>query len=229
VNLEEIRIVIDEKRPIHPELNEPLRWNGLQRILARECVALARAPLDRPAQLVHFDGAWIITVNSDTPAARHTYFAAHEVGHLWLHVQRTGEPFVRCYHMDPEWRNDEHEDDAEAFALMVLGGPIQAIAENNETTERRIRRRRNEALADPPEAEALESLQPESTREGAVQSWPRLLTKRRYDQLTERIIRASSPEELAFLEENIRKYFHGAYMRDLVEWIEDRWRDFTGR
>lgn len=118
---DQIAAVIEQKRMIHPELSSPLHWPGLRQILTREGVLLARAPLDRSAQLVPYDGVWVLLINADAPARRHTYFAAHELGHLWLHVEHGHERWEHCYHMATDWPDDPREDDAELFAQMVLG------------------------------------------------------------------------------------------------------------
>ena len=122
---EAIRAVIDRKREQHPELGAPLRWDGLRRILAREDVGLLTAQLPRGAnaQLVQFMGAWSIVLSADAPPRRHTYYAAHELGHLWLHHDRTCDRGECVYKMDDAWVDDPQEDDAEVFAACLLGGP----------------------------------------------------------------------------------------------------------
>ena len=117
----EIAAVIAAKRKVHPELRRPLHWIGLQRVLARENVLLAVVPLARPAKLVPYEGMWMLLVNSRLPARRHTYYAAHELGHLWLHRHADDELEARCYHMDLNWPDDPREDEAELFAQLVLG------------------------------------------------------------------------------------------------------------
>lgn len=48
---------------------------------------------------------------------------AHELGHLWAHVDQ--EPlgrFEATYHMDVEWADDPREDEANHIAsLLILG------------------------------------------------------------------------------------------------------------
>lgn len=116
-----IAAVIERKKAHHPELASPLRWDGLRRILDREGVLLGLVPLSHPAMLTCHERMWIILVNSALPARRHTYYAAHELGHLWLHVDQDADRWQRVYHMDPNWQDDPREDDAELFAQMVLG------------------------------------------------------------------------------------------------------------
>lgn len=120
---EQIAEVIAAKRQVHPELARPLRWPGLQRILAREDVGLFVVPMPAHfnAQLVPYLDSWSILINSTLPARRHTYFAAHELGHLWLHHDRYFERWETVYHMSHTWEADPEEDDAELFASMVLG------------------------------------------------------------------------------------------------------------
>lgn len=116
---EAIAAVIERKSLVHPELHAPLRWDGLLRVLQREGVILARVPLDWPGQLFACEGMWILLINSDAPARRHTYIGAHELGHLWLHTD--GDAWTPCYQMTVDWPDDPREDDAELFAQMVLG------------------------------------------------------------------------------------------------------------
>lgn len=115
-----IHSVLAEKRELHPELRHPLTWDALRAIAEREGIVVAAVSLARPAKLVAFHGEWMILVNSSLPARRHTYYAAHELGHLWLHrPEDTGQ---QVYHMDLNWPDDPREDDAELFAQLVLGG-----------------------------------------------------------------------------------------------------------
>jgi hypothetical protein len=78
-------------------------------------------PRHRPAQLVPYLGAWAIFISSTAPARWHTYYGAHELGHLWLHHDRTSERWERVYNMAHDWEADPREDDAELFATIVCG------------------------------------------------------------------------------------------------------------
>jgi Zn-dependent peptidase ImmA (M78 family) len=120
VNASQILRVIDAKREAHPELHEPLTWNALQRILAREGVRLHIRRLRNHAQLIRYGSDFHIVVSSELPARRHTYAAAHELGHLWLHIENLPDTGTACFHMDTEWRADPREDDAEYFATVVM-------------------------------------------------------------------------------------------------------------
>lgn len=117
-----IRQIIEAKRELHPELAGPITWDAMRRILAREGVFVASVPLARPAMLLGHEGIWLVLLNKAQPR-HHTYYAAHELGHLWLHVDRGEGRDERCYHMDCDWRADPREDDAELFAACLLGGP----------------------------------------------------------------------------------------------------------
>jgi Zn-dependent peptidase ImmA (M78 family) len=123
VTPERIAGIIRAKRRVHPELRRPLRWHGLQRILARENVGLFVVPMptDINAQLVPYLGSWSILINSARPPRRHTYYGAHELGHLWLHHDLHFDRCEQVYHMGYDWAEDPREDDAELFASMVLG------------------------------------------------------------------------------------------------------------
>src|SRR4051812_42207289 len=101
-----IKAVIDQKAERHPELARALTWPGLVRICAREDVAIrkSRGRMPRMAQLVPYAGGWTIVLNREAPERRHTYLAAHELGHLWLHHDRAGaERWERVYNMEQNW------------------------------------------------------------------------------------------------------------------------------
>jgi hypothetical protein len=128
VKVEAISAVIARKRETHPELARALTWPGLSRICEREGVAIAFQPLPRAAQLVPYLGRWAILINKDEPYRRHTYRAAHELGHLWLHHDVQHERSELVYNMDTQWGDDPREDDAELFASLVLAGPARSRA-----------------------------------------------------------------------------------------------------
>lgn len=122
---DEIAMLLSRKRRTHPELARPLSWPAFQRVCEREGVRLRRSPeaMPRPAQLVPYLGRWTILFNRDAPSRRLTYYGAHELGHLWLHHDRSHDRWERVYNMDTYWANDPREDDAELFASLVLMGP----------------------------------------------------------------------------------------------------------
>ena len=124
----EITAVLERKRELHPELARPLTWPGLERICGREGVRIAFQRIPRDAQLVPFLGGWTIVLNKDLHYRRHTYRAAHELGHLWLHHDLQHDRTERVYNMDTDWPDDPREDDAELFATLVLSGPHRANA-----------------------------------------------------------------------------------------------------
>jgi hypothetical protein len=117
--------VIDGKREVHTELSRALSWPALLRVCQREGVRVrvSKGPIPRLAQLVPFDGTWTIVISRDAPSRRHTYLVAHELGHLWLHHDRTAERWEQVYNMDVDWADDPREDDAELFAQLILMGP----------------------------------------------------------------------------------------------------------
>lgn len=125
LSIEQVTAVIERKRTVHPELTRALGWSGLLRICERERIRVRRStePIGRPAQLVPFAGRWTILLNRLAPPRRHTYLAAHELGHLWLHHDRLHERWEQVYNMDTHWADDPREDDAELFAALVLMGP----------------------------------------------------------------------------------------------------------
>lgn len=120
---EEIAAVLQRKREFHPELAHPVTWPGMERICDREGVRIAFQRIPRDAQLIPFLGGWTIVLNKDLHYRRHTYRAAHELGHLWLHHDLRHERTERVYNMDTGWEEDPREDDAELFAQLLLMGP----------------------------------------------------------------------------------------------------------
>lgn len=114
--------IIEERRQVHPELSGPLTWEGVRAILRREGVLYAPVPLPQPARLIGHEGVWVILVDSRQPR-RHTYFVAHELGHLWAHVDRCGERWDCVYNMGVNWEEDPREDEAEYVAMQLLRGP----------------------------------------------------------------------------------------------------------
>jgi hypothetical protein len=121
MHADRIRRVLAAKALTHPELHAPLTWNALRGVLAREDVALEVRPIAKPARLIGFDGLWGVVVSSRFPARRHTYFAAHELGHLWLHVDDADGRHVRCFNFDDYTSPDPREEEAETVAAWLLG------------------------------------------------------------------------------------------------------------
>lgn len=113
--------IVREKAVIHAELRAPLSYAGLRAILAREHVGLVVGDLPRPALLMQFGGKWSIIVDASVPKRRHLDYAAHELGHLWLHHDPTAERWERVYNMDDWIGPDPREDEVELFCTIVLG------------------------------------------------------------------------------------------------------------
>lgn len=124
MTLDAIIAVVRARAEIHPELRAPLTWDGMRRILAREDVGLFFLPSPHPAELVNVDGVWSIIISKRptvAPPRRHLYYATHELGHLWLHHDRTCERWETVYNMGYDIGPDPREDEAELFCTLVLG------------------------------------------------------------------------------------------------------------
>lgn len=135
MQVDRIRRTLVGKALRHPELARALTWNALRRVVAREDVYLVVAPIAKPARLVGFEGMWTIAVSSRHPARRHTYYAAHELGHLWLHVDDADGRHVRCYNFDNYDSPDPREEEAETVAAWLLGNPeVRRYFDINEPT-----------------------------------------------------------------------------------------------
>lgn len=123
MNIERIQQTLKQKRQQHPELVDPLTWQSMRRILRREGVHVAIAPCPRPAMLAAFDNVWTIIVDSKLPSRHHTSYAAHELAHLWLHVDRDSESEEVCFSFSYPESADPREDEADFLAHALIYGP----------------------------------------------------------------------------------------------------------
>lgn len=121
MNLERMDQILAEKRELHPELNTTLDWKGLMRVLKRESIRICAAPLPNPARLAQFDGSWAIIVGSNF--TRQLGHAAHELAHLWLHVDEKHDRFEHCLNYTYAVNTDPREDEAEYFSYALIYGP----------------------------------------------------------------------------------------------------------
>jgi hypothetical protein len=112
--------IVDELRGVHPELMQPLRWRGLQRILEREGISVGYRAIPQRAFVQGFDGDFHITVRADLSARVVTKVVAHEYGHAVLHMTERGE-VVRQLHECA--RGDTREREADLFAALLWFGP----------------------------------------------------------------------------------------------------------
>ena len=119
--VQRIRRVLQVKALRFPQLASPVTWNTLRRIIDDEQIEVETMPILRPARLVGFGGVWTMILSSNHPVRRHTYYAAHELGHVWLHVDDADGRDVCSYHFDRDDSNDPREEDAETVAAWLLG------------------------------------------------------------------------------------------------------------
>lgn len=120
--IEQLDQIVRAKRRVHPELRRPMDWSAFRAVCAREGVVVELADVQRPACLFNVDGTWVILVRRD--GVRQLMPGAHELGHLWAHVDQ--EPLGRyetTYHMDVEWADDPREDEANHIASLLIMGP----------------------------------------------------------------------------------------------------------
>lgn len=111
---------VEDARQRHPELQAPLRWRSLVQIFDRERIILRRLPIASNADVLGFDGIFVVTINSEAIHRNHTRYAAHEYGHIHLHFDDVGEV---AKNLSPCQRGDPREIEAELFATMLLIGP----------------------------------------------------------------------------------------------------------
>lgn len=119
---EQLQRILEAKRRAHRELRRPLSWAGFHDICAREGVIVTQADVERPACIFGFDGSWTILLS--IRGVRQLHYGAHELGHLWAHIDQ--EPlgrFEATYYMDTGWPDDPREDEADYVAALLLMGP----------------------------------------------------------------------------------------------------------
>lgn len=112
--------MVDDFRALHPELAQPARSRGVQRILARIDISVSRAPIRERGFVQGFDGDYHITVQSGLPTHLVTKVILHELGHALLHMTERGE-VVRQLHECR--RGDSREREADLFAALLWFGP----------------------------------------------------------------------------------------------------------
>lgn len=120
--LEQLERIVRAKRRVHPELRRPMDWSGFKAVCAREGIHLALADIERAACLFCIDGNWVIAIRQE--GVRQLHPGAHELGHLWAHVDQ--EPLGRyeaTYYMDTEWADDPREEEADHIAALLIMGP----------------------------------------------------------------------------------------------------------
>jgi Zn-dependent peptidase ImmA (M78 family) len=99
-----------------------MTWAGFRSVCNREGIFLALADIERAACLFSIDGTWVIAIRRE--GVRQLMPGAHELGHLWAHVDQ--EPLGRyeaTYHMDVDWADDPREDEANYIASLLIMGP----------------------------------------------------------------------------------------------------------
>lgn len=111
---------VKEARQRHPELRVPLTWRRLQQVYDREGILLKRLRIDANADVLGFDGIFVVTINTDAPVKRHARYGAHEYGHIRMHLNRSGEIEKN---LSPCQRGDPREFEAELFAALLIIGP----------------------------------------------------------------------------------------------------------
>lgn len=122
MNDETLLRILERKRQFHPELRAAMTWEGLLRILAREGVLYASVPLSRRGKLLGCDGVWMILAdNARRP--RHLGIVAHELSHLWAHVDVKTDRYDFAFNQDDFDGDDPREAEAEYLAECIIYGP----------------------------------------------------------------------------------------------------------
>jgi Zn-dependent peptidase ImmA (M78 family) len=115
---QQLAAMLESKRERHPELRAPLAWPTLMSVCEREGVAISYGPLPCDAMLLARLGSAVIVLNSELHPRQHTYRAAHELAHWWLH----GDREAAFYTMRDPVAHDAREDEAEYMALRLMQG-----------------------------------------------------------------------------------------------------------
>lgn len=76
--------------------------------------------MPRDARVVAPLGTPVIVLNPDVPPRRHTAVLAHEIAHVFMHLDARD---VVVFNLDACWPDDPREDEAEVLAILMLGGP----------------------------------------------------------------------------------------------------------
>lgn len=119
---ENVLVLVESLRELHPELARPLTWSALARVFRRERIAVLRLPLvgGTPADVMGVGRYFVITLNSELSPRRHTRDAAHEWGHTKLHPAELGEV---DRNLSPIASTDPRELEAQLFAQLLMVGP----------------------------------------------------------------------------------------------------------
>lgn len=130
--------VVDSLRDIHAELTAPVKWTALRRVLDRENILIHRTAMQRRADVFCSLGVSVISISSDVPQRSWVKLAAHEYGHIKLHLadEAAGDVIVR--NLQPCRKGDAREYEAELFARLLLLGPGASLDEP--TLARLVRR-----------------------------------------------------------------------------------------
>jgi len=162
--LAELRAVLDAKRTIHHELAAPLTLPSLRRIAAREGVELLARPHARMGELLPLLGRWTIIIDSSQPKLAWKIIGAHELAHLWLHV----DPFfsrseIAVYDASPPWYDQVREEEADVFAELLVRGPGKDAPNPYESSSPydAVGKRRKKSQRRPPHAKQLELADPD--------------------------------------------------------------------
>lgn len=137
MNIQQIAGVLEQKRAQHPELARPLSWDTFARVVRREAIALYRHAIKQPAKLVQWEGQWGIVVKSSLAPRQRILHAAHELAHIWLHVDERHERFEQCINYSYPGNADPREQEADYLATALLAPKHLADRLEPATTLRR--------------------------------------------------------------------------------------------
>jgi Zn-dependent peptidase ImmA (M78 family) len=113
----------------------------LLRILERERIRIYQARLPNPAMLVPYHGSWTIIVAKGSDSTKHKQYVAHELAHIWFHVDAGVGRFEHCLNYTYPESADPREQEAEYLSLAILFGPKVFLARSCQRDSERFTRR----------------------------------------------------------------------------------------
>lgn len=98
----------------HPEMREPVTYEGFQAIAAREHITVMHVRLSRPARLLRLGGDAFIQIHRSLSVVERTKYGMHELSHFWR-----DDPGFACYNVEDDAFKSPAEEFADIFAWVA--------------------------------------------------------------------------------------------------------------
>ena len=94
MNIRSILRTMSAMREVHPEMREPITWDGLRRVLEREQVDMIVEPLPRPAMLIGFRrrGSSLLRTIVQIPRRPHCFSVRARQSAAWRSCRSNAPP-----------------------------------------------------------------------------------------------------------------------------------------